>query len=249
LNWAIGRSAPRPNVVDGWSDLATSKVTGGSYPRSAWDHPATMVFMLAFAQSTPVVINESGGWWSATALTAYGTLALALVTVWLARAATRSTGHTKRALDIAQQEADTARQQARTAEEIRRAWLVPSVSLSAQPTTSAIDGALLVNAAVHSNGPGWARIDRAHLELPSGGRVALNPGIGMTAPNSDEGFSVVLPSDHALAEEVATTEFPTLVAHCTNIHGEQGETYKWERGVSEWRLTRQADDRAISDGA
>jgi hypothetical protein len=198
--------------------------------------------VIAFAQAQPVVIHEGGGWLSPTALTAYATFALAGITFGLAVVAWRSSQHTKRALDIAQQQADTEAQQAHTAAEAQRVSLHPWLSLSDQPVTSRTDdGGLAVRAAVLSIGPGWARIDRGHLELPSGAQVALEPGVGMTKPDGREGLTAALARDDPRTDELAATEFPTLVVRCTNIHGEQGQTYTWVRAGSEWVRSVHAD--------
>jgi hypothetical protein len=202
-----------------------------------------VVTAFALASAFPLVaVQEGGEWWGPTALTAYATFALALVTVGLAAAAWRSTRLTKRTLDIAQEQADTAQKQAQTAEEAQRASLHPWLSLRDQPATAAAESGLLVSAAVQSLGPGWARIDRAHLVLPSGGHIALNPGVGMAQPGLGDRMTAVVRQNDPLTPEVASTEFPTLVVHCTDVHGEQGQTFEWVRAGAEWVMSARADE-------
>jgi hypothetical protein len=195
---------------------------------------------MIFAQApAPIVIRESAGWSSPTVVV---TIALAIISVVLAIFAGVSARNTKRALDLASDQAAAARLEAQTKAEEQRALLHPWLSLNEQPRLEHPGPWLLVRATVLNVGPGWARIDHARLELPSGANVALQPGVGQTPVNVGEALIAVLPNDDPLVAELKATEFPTLVVHSTNIHGDQGRTFTWTRDEPEWTMTSRADD-------
>ena len=194
--------------------------------------------MIQSASTAAVAAVSDVGWGtSPTAFLVYVTTAATLATVGMVIAAFRSTRDTRRALDLAEQQAEITRKEADTAEATRRAALVPWLSLRDQPSTMPVNEGVLVSAAVQSIGPGWARIDSAHLELANGGRISLVPGVGMTPPHVGEKMTTVVSNTDPLQAELLRTEFPTFVVHCLNAQGDDGRIFRWERVGDEWIRT------------